>query len=57
MSLLNDQVVIITGAAGGIGRAVAALCATHAARLTLVDTGASVDGSSGDPARVDAVAD
>lgn len=56
MSLLNDQVVIITGAAGGIGRAVAALCAAHAARLTLVDTGASVDGSGGDPARVDAVA-
>src|SRR5690606_16247882 len=57
MSLLHDQVVIITGAAGGIGRAVAKLCADHGAKLSLIDSGVEVDGTAADTARLDVVAD
>lgn len=36
-SLLRDRVILITGAGGGIGRAVALACARHGARLILHD--------------------
>lgn len=35
--LLAQRVILVTGAAGGIGRAVAAACARHGARLVLLD--------------------
>jgi 3-oxoacyl-[acyl-carrier protein] reductase len=37
MELLSEKVVIITGAARGIGRASAELCATHGARVVVSD--------------------
>ena len=46
---LTDRVVIVTGAAGGLGRAVANQCALRGARLVLVDIGADTDGTGTDP--------
>ncbi|MDP3277505.1 MAG: SDR family oxidoreductase [Deltaproteobacteria bacterium] len=41
---LEGRVVAITGAAGGLGRAVATLFSQHGAKLVLNDLGCSVDG-------------
>ncbi|WP_428331842.1 SDR family NAD(P)-dependent oxidoreductase [Novosphingobium sp.] len=41
MALLTDKVVIVTGAAGGIGRATATVLAAHGARLVLSDVAAN----------------
>jgi NAD(P)-dependent dehydrogenase (short-subunit alcohol dehydrogenase family) len=56
MSLLEDEVAIVTGAAGGIGRATASLLAKHGAKLVLLDSGASTDGTGSEPSRVNVVA-
>ena len=55
MGLLDNQVAIITGAAGGIGREVAKLFAAEGASLVLSDLGCARDGSGGDPSPVRAV--
>ena len=38
-----DHVMAVTGGASGIGRAVAALAASHGARVALIDRSASID--------------
>lgn len=52
MGALDGRVVVITGAAGGLGREYAALFAASGARLVLNDIGAARDGSGSDPAVV-----
>jgi NAD(P)-dependent dehydrogenase (short-subunit alcohol dehydrogenase family) len=49
MAALDGRVVVITGAAGGLGREYAQLFAQEGARLVLVDIGAARDGSGNDP--------
>jgi NAD(P)-dependent dehydrogenase (short-subunit alcohol dehydrogenase family) len=46
---LDGRVIVITGAAGGLGRAYAELFAEEGARLVLNDIGAARDGSGNDP--------
>src|SRR6478752_3191552 len=48
MSLLEGKVAIVTGAAGGIGRAHALLFAKEGAKVVVNDVGGARDGSSGD---------
>ncbi|MEM9187851.1 MAG: SDR family oxidoreductase [Myxococcota bacterium] len=55
-SLLRDKVVLITGAAGGIGRAIAQRFSEEGAQLMLVDRGTDRLGANSDPTRVDALA-
>lgn len=46
--LFEGKVVLITGAAGGIGRAAAELCAREGARLFVNDLGADAEGQGAD---------
>lgn len=55
MSALDGRVVVITGAAGGLGREYARLCAEEGARLVLNDLGTTRDGQGNDPDRVQEV--
>lgn len=48
----EGEALLILGAAGGIGAAVAEEAAREGARLHLVDLGTALDGSGGDPERV-----
>ncbi|MCH2111171.1 MAG: SDR family oxidoreductase [Polyangiaceae bacterium] len=48
MNLLNNQVAIITGAARGIGLAIARSFAAEGAKLVLLDNGCEKDGSTPD---------
>ena len=48
MGALDGRVVVITGAAGGLGREYAALFASEGAQLVLNDIGAARDGSGSD---------
>lgn len=57
MTALDGRVVVITGAAGGLGSAYARECAQQGARLVLNDLGTSRDGSGHDPSRVQGVVD
>lgn len=57
MGVLDDKVAIITGAGGGIGRAVSALFAKEGARLVLNDLGALRDGTGENPEIVESVAE
>jgi NAD(P)-dependent dehydrogenase (short-subunit alcohol dehydrogenase family) len=52
MGALEGRVIVITGAAGGLGREYAHLFAAEGARLVLNDIGAARDGSGNDPAAV-----
>ena len=52
MGYLDGRVVIITGAAGGLGREYAHLFAREGARLVLNDLGTKRDGSGSDPSIV-----
>ncbi len=52
MGALDSKIVIVTGAAGGIGRAVTRLFASEGASLVLVDACVEPDGSAGDTARL-----
>jgi NAD(P)-dependent dehydrogenase (short-subunit alcohol dehydrogenase family) len=52
MGALDGRVIVITGAAGGLGREYAHLFAAEGARLLLNDIGAARDGSGNDPAVV-----
>lgn len=47
--LVEDKVVVITGAGGGIGRAIARLMARQGAKVVVNDLGTSVDGSGANP--------
>jgi NAD(P)-dependent dehydrogenase (short-subunit alcohol dehydrogenase family) len=46
---LRDRVVLVTGAARGIGRAYAEVLARHGACVALHDAGVDLDGSEADP--------
>ena len=46
--MLEGNVVLVTGAGGGIGRDIALLCAQQGAKLVINDLGASVAGEGGD---------
>ncbi len=51
----DDQVVIVTGAGGGLGRCHALEFARRGAKVVVNDLGAAVDGSGGSSAAADAV--
>jgi NAD(P)-dependent dehydrogenase (short-subunit alcohol dehydrogenase family) len=55
MGLLDDKVVIITGAGGGIGRAHARLFAGEGAKIVVNDLGGARDGSAGEASAADKV--
>jgi NAD(P)-dependent dehydrogenase (short-subunit alcohol dehydrogenase family) len=55
MGLLDDKVVIITGAGGGIGRAHARLFAGEGAKIVVNDLGGARDGSAGEANAADKV--
>src|SRR5262245_22125584 len=55
MGLLDGKVAIITGAGGGIGRAVALLFASEGALVVVNDVGGARDGSGGDQAPAERV--
>jgi NAD(P)-dependent dehydrogenase (short-subunit alcohol dehydrogenase family) len=57
MSMLQNKVIVVTGAAGGLGRAESLLLARLGARLVLNDVGSDPEGEGADPAVVEAVAD
>jgi len=48
MGLLDDRVVVITGAGRGIGREESLLCASEGAKVVVNDLGGAVDGGDGD---------
>lgn len=54
--LLKDRVAIVTGAARGIGLAIAKDLAAHGAQVVVADNGTSVDGNGADPSLAEAVA-
>jgi NAD(P)-dependent dehydrogenase (short-subunit alcohol dehydrogenase family) len=53
----DDQVAVVTGAGGGLGREHALLLASRGAHVVVNDLGGAVDGTGGDPAIAHAVAD
>ncbi|QHI96849.1 SDR family oxidoreductase [Xylophilus rhododendri] len=56
MQSLQDRVVVLTGAAGGIGRGVALGLAAAGAKVVLNDIGVSLAGEGGDASAVEALA-
>ncbi|EMZ9461399.1 TPA: SDR family NAD(P)-dependent oxidoreductase, partial [Pseudomonas aeruginosa] len=50
---LDDQVVIVTGAGGGLGRAHALLFAKHGARVVVNDLGGSTHGEGASASAAD----
>jgi NAD(P)-dependent dehydrogenase (short-subunit alcohol dehydrogenase family) len=57
MGALEGRVVVITGAARGMGREHALLCAAEGARVVVNDLGCAPDGTGSDPSAARAVAD
>ena len=53
---LEDKVIVVTGAGGGIGRSIAARLASEGAHLALLDIGESVDDTASAIAGIAAVA-
>jgi NAD(P)-dependent dehydrogenase (short-subunit alcohol dehydrogenase family) len=56
MGALDGQVVVVTGAGGGLGREHALLIAAEGARVVVDDLGCAPDGTGSDPSRAAAVA-
>jgi NAD(P)-dependent dehydrogenase (short-subunit alcohol dehydrogenase family) len=54
--LLAGRVALVTGAAQGIGRAIAATLVRHGAKAMLADPGTAIDGTGADPKLVEAAA-
>ena len=54
--LLEGRVVVVTGAANGIGRAVVELCAREGARLVVNDLGCDREGQGADPSVIERAA-
>jgi NAD(P)-dependent dehydrogenase (short-subunit alcohol dehydrogenase family) len=54
--IVEDKVVVVTGAGGGIGRAIAQLMAEQGAKVVVNDLGTSVDGSGRNPGLAEQVA-
>ena len=46
--LLQDKVIVVTGAGGGVGAGIARLCARHGALVVVNDLGGSATGEGGD---------
>src|SRR5690606_566562 len=57
MDSMTGKAVVITGAAGGIGAAVARFLAARGASLVLNDLGCDVAGAGADPSAVNRLAD
>ncbi len=55
MSGVQDRVVIVTGAGGGLGREYAKLLATEGAKVVVNDLGTTRDGTGADPEMADKV--
>jgi len=57
MSVLEDRVVVITGAGGGLGRQYALLAAAEGAKVVVNDLGGARDGSGASTSMADGVVD
>ena len=55
--MLEDKVVLITGAGGGIGREMALLAARHGAKVVVNDLGGAPDGTGDDRTAAEQVVD
>lgn len=54
--IVEDKVVVVTGAGGGIGRAIAMMMAEQGAKVVVNDLGTSVDGSGQNPSLAEQLA-
>ena len=55
--LLQDKVIVVTGAGRGIGREIALLCAAEGAKVVVNDLGGAVDGEGASNAPAQEVVD
>ena len=53
--LLQDKVVVVTGAGRGIGRGIALMASAHGAKVVVNDLGGAEDGSGSDSSPADEV--
>lgn len=57
MGMLDDKVVVVTGAGGGIGRGIALMAAAEGAKVVVNDLGASVHGEGASASAAETVVD